>query len=152
MGGGVRLALNGKRSQSPKAKEAPIGAQERLASVPTAPARVDRRRPTARSASMEVNATDDSGRVDTSDSAGKSTAARVSSTSLVQRSEERIHAMGDASGGEMSLAEGGSGGEEADDGGATETDCEDPDSAYVIEMERIWAEAEAWVDAEAQVE
>lgn len=115
--------LNGKRSQSPKAKEDPIGAHERMAGVSTASARVDSQRP------KEIG--DYSGRVDT--------ATRMSS---VQRSEERIHSMG----GEMS------GGEEADDGGATETDCEDPDSAYVIEMERIWAEAEAWVDAEAQVE
>lgn len=33
----------------------------------------------------------------------------------------------------------------------TENDCEDADSAYVNAMEEIWAEAEAWVDAEAQV-
>lgn len=117
------MALNGKRPQSLKAKEDLIGAQERLAGVLTAPARVDSRRPK------------ESGDY----SRGVDTSPRLSS---VQRSEERNHAMG----GEMS------GGEEVDDGGATETDCEDPDSAYVIEMERIWAEAEAWVDAEAQVE
>lgn len=40
--------------------------------------------------------------------------------------------------------------EEVGEGGGEE-DCEDPDSAYVNAMEKIWAEAEAWVDAEAQV-
>lgn len=34
---------------------------------------------------------------------------------------------------------------------AVDNDCDDPDSAYVTAMEQIWAEAEAWVDAEAQV-
>lgn len=38
-----------------------------------------------------------------------------------------------------------------EDGAGTETECDDPDSAYVNAMEEIWAEAEAWVDAEAQV-
>lgn len=42
-------------------------------------------------------------------------------------------------------------GGEPDDDAGTENDCEDPDSAYVDAMEQIWAEAEAWVDAEAQV-
>lgn len=36
-------------------------------------------------------------------------------------------------------------------GVGADNDCEDPDSAYVTAMEQIWAEAEAWVDAEAQV-
>ena len=65
-----------------------------------------------------------------------------------------------AAGGVVSSSGGfGGGGEDdaagTDDAGvATETDCcedQDPDSAYVMEMERIWAEAEALVDAEAQV-
>lgn len=33
----------------------------------------------------------------------------------------------------------------------TGNECEDADSAYVNAMEKIWAEAEAWVDAEAKV-
>lgn len=40
---------------------------------------------------------------------------------------------------------------ELEDGVGGENDCEDADSAYVTAMEQIWAEAEAWVDAEAQV-
>lgn len=39
---------------------------------------------------------------------------------------------------------------EIQDGAGADNDCEDPDSAYVTAMEQIWAEAEAWVDAEAQ--
>ena len=41
--------------------------------------------------------------------------------------------------------------QEGEGEGEGEEDCDDPDSAYVNAMEKIWAEAEAWVDAEAQV-
>lgn len=57
---------------------------------------------------------------------------------------------GTAEGGAKGQQGGGHWGEQDDDAG-TENDCEDPDSAYVDAMEQIWAEAEAWVDAEAQV-